>query len=132
MQNCRWGKETPQRGEQSPSEELTGSHGDAAALSRLGCGRHGGVGEVGGQPYGVFGTSTFSENHEDGGLSQRMRWVSNGLKLFLWPMCGEQAGTQPLGQRHRRPTGLVGKVNFETPLQAWWRREDGGVCQPRL
>lgn len=86
MQNCRWGKETPQQGEQSPSEELTGSDGDAVALSRLGCGRHGGVGEVGGQPYGVFGTSTFSENHEDGGLSQRMRWVSNGLKLFLWPM----------------------------------------------
>lgn len=42
-------------------------------------------------------------------------WVSNGLKLFLWPMCREQVGMQPLAQRHRRPMGLVGKVNFETP-----------------
>lgn len=36
MQNRRWGKETPQQGEHSPSEELTGSNGDAEALSRLG------------------------------------------------------------------------------------------------
>lgn len=63
MQNCRWGKEMSQQGEHSPSEELTGRNGDAVASSSLGCGRHRGMGEVGGQPCGVFRTSAFSENH---------------------------------------------------------------------
>lgn len=80
-------------------------------MSELGWGRHGGErgleGEVGSQQCGLFRTSILSEDNRKMVDFQRMRWVSNGLKQFLWPMCGEQVGMQPLVQQHWHPVRLL-------------------------